>query len=93
MAEAERADTCEVWPECWEAVSFFVALETQWRWVSGMAVARVGLDYTAVEALMRLRAVPRASRAELLEDLRVMERAALAVWSERARRESRAPRR
>jgi hypothetical protein len=62
----------EVLEENWPAVQMFLRLQTQWRTtMSGL----LGLDYGAVAWLLRLYEVedPRA----LLEDLQVMEAAAL----------------
>jgi hypothetical protein len=58
----------------------WLAAQTQWR--SGMAGA-TGLDYGGVEALMRLRGLPRSQRAERFAEVQVMERAALAAWAEK----------
>ena len=56
------------------AVELFGLLRSQWRMVAGFGVlAHLGLDYAAVEAVFRIRAIPRRDRAELLDDLRVME--------------------
>lgn len=52
----------------------FIDLDTQWR--HGMA-GRTGIDYQAIPTLFALRQIPRARRAALFDDLRVMERAAL----------------
>ena len=62
----------EVLEENWPVVEMFLRLQTQWRTtMSGL----LGLDYGAVAWLLRLYEVedPRA----LLEDLQVMEAAAL----------------
>ena len=63
-----------VWPENWPAVEMFLRVQTQWRTtMSGV----IGLDYAAVRWLFKLYGVdePRA----LLEDLQVMEAAAISV--------------
>lgn len=76
------ADDFEVWPDNWQAVSFFCRLETQWRYVGSMAsVHRVGLEYGGVEAAMRLTGIARGMRAALFDDICLMETAALAVWN------------
>ena len=62
----------EVLEENWPAVEMFLRVQTQWRTtMNGL----LGLDYGAVAWLLRLYEVedPRA----LLEDLQVMEAAAL----------------
>jgi hypothetical protein len=64
----------EVFEENWPVVEMFLRLQTQWRTtMNGL----LGLDYGAVAWLLRLYEVedPRA----LLEDLQVMEAAALLI--------------
>jgi len=63
-----------IWPENWHVVEMFLRVQTQWRTtMSGV----IGLDYAAVQWLFKLYDVsePRA----LLEDLQVMEAAAMSV--------------
>ena len=70
---------CEVWEENWPAVEMFLRVQTQWRTtMKGL----LGLDYQAVAWLLRLYEVedPRA----LLEDLQVMEAAALITINSRS---------
>jgi len=70
---------CEVWEENWPAVEMFLRVQTQWRTtMNGL----LGLDYGAVAWLLRLYEVedPRA----LLEDLQVMEAAALITINSRS---------
>ncbi len=68
-----------LWPENVPALELWDIVYTQWR--SGDMGGRTGLDYTAVEAAMRLHGVPRSERAARFEDLRTMERSALSVWA------------
>jgi len=56
-------------------VEVFCALGTQWR--IGPSGQPYGLDHSAVEATLRMLAVPRQQWRELLADLAVMERAAV----------------
>lgn len=53
----------------------FVCLSTQWR--MSPTGHLIGLDYAAIPAVLELLDLPRAERAELFSDLRVMEHAAL----------------
>jgi len=73
--EIEKPDVpedFEVWPENWPAVEMFFRVQTQWRTaMSGV----IGLDYTAVAWLLKLYEVE--DQRSLLEDLQVMEAAAL----------------
>lgn len=73
-----------VWRDNWESVTWLCdRLGTCWRWVSGMEKSRrIGLDYSAVVALMRELVPKRKKRQALLDDLQVMERAALDAWAE-----------
>jgi hypothetical protein len=69
----------DVWEENWSAVEMFLRCQTQWRTtMNGL----LGLDYGAVAWLLRLYEVedPRA----LLEDLQVMEAAALITINSRS---------
>lgn len=63
-----------MWPANWRAFTFFTELGTQWR--VGMAGA-TGLDYPAVLALMALHEIPQDERGALMDDIRVLEAAAL----------------
>lgn len=60
----------------------WLSVAGQWR-RAGMAGVPVALDYVAVESVMNMQAIPRKRRGQLLDDLRVMERAVLDVWAER----------
>ena len=61
------------------AWSLWAACQTQWR--VGLA-GPVGLDYTAVEAVMRMTGIARSQRGTLLGELRMIEAAVLRVWAE-----------
>jgi hypothetical protein len=68
-----------VWEENWPVLDMFLRCQTQWRTtMNGL----LGLDYGAVAWLLRLYEVedPRA----LLEDLQVMEAAALITINSRS---------
>ena len=68
-----------MWEENWPVVEMFLRCQTQWRTtMNGL----LGLDYGAVAWLLRLYEVedPRA----LLEDLQVMEAAALITINSRS---------
>lgn len=77
-ARPEEEHACEIWPENWPALEAFLSLSTQWR-ASPRTGAALGLDYAAAESVMRLLEVK--DRRAVFEDLRVMERAALRVFS------------
>lgn len=72
----------EVWKENLESLEIFCALQTQWHRVAGLSrITCTGLMYSEATNYMRERGIARARRLELLEDLRVMERAALETWN------------
>ena len=65
-----------MWPEHVPAVSLFVAAETQWRTAAiGPRLQRTGLDYGAIEVLMRAYKIKRSP--EVWNDLRLLEGFAL----------------
>lgn len=57
-----------------------------------MSAERVGLDYPALEAVMRMRRIPRGRWPEVFEDVQAMEAAALEEFNERAKRRPRSRR-
>lgn len=67
-----------VWPENAETLRVFLALNRCWR-IGEFNGKYLGLDRPAIESTLRLMAVPRKRQAEIFEDLRVMEHAALEV--------------
>lgn len=68
-----------LWPDNVTAWQCWCAVQTQWR--VGMAGA-TGLDYAAVEALLRINGIRGDQRRELFADLRIMEGATLRAWGE-----------
>lgn len=72
-------DAFVLWPENVPAVQLWLDAATQWR--VGMAGA-TGLDYAAVEALLRINGIRGDQRRELFADLRIMEGATLRAWGE-----------
>lgn len=75
-----QQDEYWLWPENEEAFALWLGLQTQWN--VGMAGA-VGLNYTAVEACMRMRDIGRKKRAELFAMVQLMEQACLEEWAEK----------
>lgn len=75
-----QQDEYWLWPENEEAFALWLGLQTQWN--VGMAGA-VGLDYTGVEACMRMRDIGRKKRAELFAMVQLMEQACLEEWAEK----------
>lgn len=71
--EPEQHANFVVEPENWPAVLLFLSLSSQWR-VGGMGDF-LGLDYAAVEAVMRIKQV--RGKSAVFDDLQIMERSAL----------------
>ncbi len=72
----EKSDI-DIWPEHWEAVAAFGAMQTQWR--IGMG-GPTGLDYTALPVVMDMLEI--ADRRQAFDGLIVMERTALESFRE-----------
>lgn len=64
----------EVWPDNVEALNVFIAMATQWRTSYGGAI---GLDYNALPVVFDLVRVAQDARADVFDDLRILEDAAL----------------
>ena len=82
IAEIEQRNQfndCEVWEENWAVLELFLRCQTQWRTTMNGVL---GLDYVAVAWLFRLYAVD--DERSMLEDLQVMEAAAMATLNERS---------
>ncbi|KUJ73932.1 hypothetical protein AVO42_00480 [Thiomicrospira sp. XS5] len=55
--EVQAANQPEAFPvleENWPAIQLFLQCQTQWNYLSGMTIAKTGLNYQAVETVMRL---------------------------------------
>jgi len=80
--EEAQGEPTQVWLDNLRAVNVFIAASTQWR--TG-ATGPVGLDYTAIEAVMRMLCVSRKDRGPTLDDVRVLEDCALEVMRQAKR--------
>ncbi len=79
VLEGPGAD-CDVHEDNQESLVAFLGCETQWRLVSaGMGAVWLGLDYAAVAAYLRTKRFTLKRQGELMDDLMIMERAALPV--------------
>jgi len=78
--EAEEETDYRVLPENWEAVQVFIRCATQWRY-AGMAGQPTGLDYPALESVMRMRGVD--DLADTFDRIRIMEGEVLRVLREK----------
>lgn len=72
--EKPKPKDFEVLPENWASVQMFLRCQTQWRTT---AAGVCGLDYSAVQWVFRLYEVE--NPRELLEDLQIMEAAAIEI--------------
>ena len=79
LPEQDRNDDFEVWEENWPVLEMFLRCQTQWRTtMSGV----LGLDYGAVAWVLKLYEVE--DQRSMLEDLQVMEAAAMATINSRS---------
>ena len=79
LPEQPRTDDFEVWEENWPVLEMFLRCQTQWRTtMSGV----LGLDYGAVAWVLKLYEVE--DQRALLEDLQVMEAAAMVTINTRS---------
>ena len=76
VKEIEEPEDFEVYPDNWDAVEMFMRCQTQWRTATSGVL---GLDYAAVEWVFRLYEVK--DQRTVLEDLQVMEAAALKIFN------------
>lgn len=79
LPEQPRSDNFEVWEENWPVLDMFLRCQTQWRTTMG---GLLGLDYGAVAWLFMMYEVE--DQRSLLEDLQVMEAAAMAAINSRS---------
>jgi hypothetical protein len=78
MPEPKPEADFEVLEENWQSVQMFLRGQTQWRATMGGVL---GLDYGALAWLFRLYEV--TDQRAVLEDLQIMESAAMLVMNER----------
>ena len=73
-----------MWEENWAVLELFLRCQTQWRTTMNgvLGLDFLGLDYVAVAWLFRLYAVE--DERAMLENLQVMEAAAMATLNERS---------
>lgn len=71
-------ETCDCWPEHWDALQVFLSCGSQWRTIAGAkAIIYQGLDYGAIETVIRLRGI--AEPWQVFEQVGQIERGALEV--------------
>lgn len=78
--QLDRAPDYELWPEHWTAWDVYLGCRTQWRKSVGMArMFWEGLDYQAVDLVMRRYRVPKKQHDEVFAQLQVLELETLAI--------------
>lgn len=71
-------DAFEVWPENWQAITIFTRLHAAWHVIGTLqGLHTLGLDPARVKALLDLLGIKRKARPALMDDLQIMEQAAL----------------
>lgn len=77
-AAAELPGEVDIWPEHWGVWDVFLAQGRRWRMVGGLNGDRLqGLDMTQVESTIKLMGIKKKARPQMLDDLQVLEAAAL----------------
>ena len=74
IAQAEGFADCLVFPDVWPSVGLFRDMNTQWRVGPG---GIVGLDYKALDAVMKFRGITDDEISQRFDDIQVMELAAI----------------
>ena len=77
MPDASDEDF-EVWPENWECLNLFLALDGDWNIAIGMSAAVYqGLSTPAIESIFNIFKIAAKKRIEYLAKLKAMQHAAL----------------
>lgn len=76
-------DDFEVWPENYSSFLLFQRMENQWNWIAGMGgAARIGLNLLVLQVFTARMNLTDEEYDDLLTDLQLMERAAIAAMNE-----------
>lgn len=80
MGDQVEEESFSVFEENWLILQVFLAMQTQWRLVAGMAgAAYQGLEYQALPVVWDSLGIVKKKRPEVFAGLRKMEVAALQV--------------
>lgn len=80
MGEQRTPSHIDIWPEHHETWRVWSAVGNAWSVVAGMGgMAYLGFDRAQAESVMRTMGVKKSKRRRLLDDLLVMESAALPI--------------
>lgn len=77
----EEPEHTECWPDNWVPFQVFAALSTQWNVGPHRAI---GLRYEAIPVVLQMGGVEEKEHAQILQDLRVMEREALTIFNKKS---------
>lgn len=75
----EQDNAFGVWPENWPTVVFFLTVQTQWRY--GAMGGYLGLDYSAIDVMIRYRQMD--VTPEMFEGMQLMERTAIPILNKK----------
>lgn len=74
----------DVHQDNWFSFNTFTQLKTQWQIAVGVGgMVYLGLNYTAVHAFLSMKQYTAEQIASLIDDIQIMEQAALAVYNSR----------
>lgn len=74
-------ETVYVWKDTLDSVLCFLALRTQWTYADGN---RIGLNHVAARSEIRERVRGRQAQRDMMDDIKVMELAALEIFADQA---------
>ena len=74
IAQAEGFSDCLIFPDVWPSIGLFRDMNTQWRVGPGGVV---GLDYKALDAVMKFRGITGEEMSQRFDDIQIMESAAI----------------
>lgn len=81
MQKAQDAEVCDVWPENWPVLMFFLKVQMQWM-RAGMDGRRVCLNWPGVQVVAGALGQRGKAWREMVEALLVIERAVLEADAE-----------
>jgi len=74
----------EVYPENQEPLAIFLCMQTNWNISAGFSgVVFQGLNYSALESVLRLMQIPRKRWRSMFEDIRVLEMSAIPLLNQK----------
>ncbi len=76
MDAVPAPDSLDVWPDNVCALDVFLAMQTQWE-RNAMTGRYTGMRYVSLPVVMRYARVHKSARAQVFDDIRIMESAVL----------------